>query len=223
MIKAILFDLDETLLDRDASILAFLAGQYTRFANALASIPFEHYRDRFQLYDEHGYVAKEIVYGRLVDEFALAFDPSELVKDFYANSWNPCILFPGSIELLQSLRRSGYQLGIITNGSIRTQRPKIEQGGLAQLADMALISEAEGIRKPDAAIFLRATEQLGVEPHECVMVGDNPVADIGGALAVGMKGVWRRGYLPWPADLPVQPHLIVKEVAELLAVDWQQL
>ncbi len=223
MIKAILFDLDETLLDRDASILAFLAGQYSRFAAALAAIPFAHYRDRFQLYDEHGYVAKEIVYARLVDEFALAVEPMELVEDFYANSWNPCILFPGAIELLQNLRADGYKLGIITNGSIRTQQPKIEQGGLALLVDLALISEAEGIRKPDAAIFLRAAERLGVEPDECVMVGDNPVADIGGALAVGMKGVWRQGHLPWPTDLLLQPHGIVEEVAELLAVDWQEL
>lgn len=223
MIKAILFDLDETLLDRNASILAFLAGQYTRFPTTLAAVPFAHYRDRFQLYDEHGYVAKEIVYSRLVDEFALAVDSTELVDDFYANSWKPSILFPGSIELLQKLRTTGYQLGIITNGSVRTQRPKIEQGGLAPLVDLALISEAEGVRKPDAAIFLRATARFGVEPHECVMVGDNPLADIGGALAIGMKAIWRRGDLPWPTALTVQPHQTVGSVAELFDVDWQQL
>jgi hypothetical protein len=59
------------LLDRDASILAFLAGQYTRFATALAAIPFEHYRDRFQLYDEHGYVDRSVPSDRKSNKGAL--------------------------------------------------------------------------------------------------------------------------------------------------------
>jgi len=222
MIKAILFDLDETLLDRNASIQAFLRGQYMRLADVLHQIPFDHFQTRFLLHDDYGYVAKEIVYSRLVEEFALQVEPARLIEDFYTNGWHFCILFPGVIELLQQLRADGYKLGIITNGSIRTQQPKIVNAGLSALIDIALISEAEGVRKPDPTIFLRATQQLGVTPHEAVMVGDNPVADIAGAVAVGMKTVWRRGYLPWPADLAVQPHHTITAVTALLELNWQQ-
>ena len=223
MIKAIFFDLDETLLDRDASIQRFLEEQYSRFAECFIGIPFTHFRDRFLLYDEHGYVAKEIVYARLVDELALSVDVDLLVRDFYANSWHPPLLFAGAIELLQRLRNDGYLLGIITNGSTRTQVPKIEQGGVSTLVDVALVSEAEGIRKPDPAIFYRATKRLGVEPDECVMVGDNPQADIGGALAVGMKAIWRRGYLPWPGHDTNLPHLVIDRISDLGTIDWQNL
>ena len=222
MIKAILFDLDETLLDRNASIQLFLEEQYHRFAEPLAQVPFEEYRERFLLYDEHGYVAKEIVYARLVEEFKLAIDPAQLVDDFYTISYQP-LLFPGTVTLLQVLRAASYKLGIITNGSIRTQQSKLDKGGLMPLVDVALISEAEGIRKPEAELFLRATRQLDVEPHECVMVGDNPTADIGGALALGMKTVWRRGHLPWPDNASGSPHFTITTIADLHNIDWQAL
>ncbi|MEZ4864064.1 MAG: HAD family hydrolase [Caldilineaceae bacterium] len=223
MIKALLFDLDETLLDRTASIQVFLAHQYSRFANVLAHVPLAQYQARFLLYDEHGYVAKEIVYRRLLNEFGLALDPMLLVEDFYANGWQPALLFPGVTELLEQTRQDGYKLAIVTSGSVRTQQPKLVHGGLNGLFDQALISEAEGVRKPDAEIFLRAADRLEVQPHECVMVGDNPRADVWGALQVGMKAIWRQGHLPWPSALAQRPQRTVTSVGELLGFDWQQL
>jgi len=223
MIKAILFDLDETLLDRDASIQVFLEQQYARFREQLTAAPFDQYRNRFLQYDAHGYAAKEQVYARLVDEFALPIAADTLVADFYTNSWRPPILFPGATTLLQQLRAAGFRLGIITNGSARTQLPKIEQSELLSLVDVALVSEVEGVRKPDALIFQRAAQRIGVELQACVMVGDNPQADIGGALAVGMKAIWRRGYLPWPDELALQPHLIIETISDLTEIAWQDL
>jgi len=72
-------------------------------------------------------------------------------------------------------------------------------------------------------IFLRAAQRLGVAPHECVMVGDNPEADMMGAMNVGMKAVWREGHLAWPAELTARPHRTVARVDELIGFDWQQL
>ena len=54
MVAAVLFDLDETLLDRTASVKAFLADQYARFAAVLDSIPLDVYRDRFMALDARG-------------------------------------------------------------------------------------------------------------------------------------------------------------------------
>ncbi len=223
MIRALLFDLDETLLDRDASIRAFLARQYARFAAELATVPFAQYQERFLLHDEYGYVAKELVYQRLVTEFGLALDSARLVEDFYADCWQSGILFAGAIELLQAARQAGYGIAIVTNGSVRTQMPKITNTVLAHLVDQVLVSEAEGIRKPDAEIFHRAAHRLGVEPHECVMIGDNPQADIWGGLQAGMRTVWRQGALPWPAELLIRPHHTVATINELQDYDWQQI
>ncbi len=223
MIRALLFDLDETLLDRDASIRAFLARQYARFAADLANVPLADYEARFLLHDEYGYVAKELVYQRLVTEFGLTLDSAQLIDDFYTNGWQPCILFEGAITLLQQARQAGYKLAIITNGSIRSQQPKLIHSALAPLIDQVLISEAEGVRKPDAEIFRRAAQRLGVEPHECVMIGDNPQADVWGARQVGMQAVWCQGHLAWPAELPAYSGRKVAAVRELLGCDWQQM
>lgn len=221
MIRALLFDLDETLLDRDASIRAFLARQYARFATDLADVPFAHYQERFLLHDEYGYVAKELVYQRLVTEFQLALESARLVEDFYTDSWQSGILFAGTVELLQQARQAGYRLAIVTNGSARTQSPKITNTALAHLVDQVLISEVEGVRKPDPEIFRRAADRLGVTPAECVMIGDNPQADIWGAMQVGMRTIWRQGYLLWPDELAIRSHHTVTTMAELVGWDWQ--
>ncbi len=223
MIRALLFDLDETLLDRDASIRAFLARQYARFATDLAHVPFAHYQERFLLHDENGYAAREIVYPRLVTEFQLALDSASLLEDFYTDCWQSGILFDGTVELLQQVRQAGYLIAIVTNGSVRTQMPKITNTVLADLVDQIIISEAEGVRKPDAEIFRRAAQRLGVELHECVMVGDNPHADIWGAMQVGMRTVWRQGYLPWPEELLSRSHHTIVTINELHDYDWQQV
>lgn len=223
MIKAIFFDLDETLLDRNGSILQFLAQQHAHFFNELTNVPVARYQNRFLHYDEHGYAPKEMAYARLVDEFALPIAAEHLIADFYANCWRSPLLFPNAVTLLQKLRTDGYRLGIITNGSVRSQRSKLEHGKLLSLVDVALISEEEGVRKPDALIFQRAARHLDLAPTECVMVGDNPLADIGGALAVDMKAIWRRGYLPWPDAMTRQPSHVINTIGELVEIDWQDL
>lgn len=83
---------------------------------------------------------------------------------------------------------------------------------------MILISEEQTVRKPEAAIFLRAAEKLGVAPAECLFVGDNPQADIGGAYQVGMKTVWRQGDLAWPVGLALTPDYTIDALVQLLTI-----
>ena len=82
--------------------------------------------------------------------------------------------------------------------------------------DTVVISEREGIRKPDPKIFIRAAERVRVPPQQCLFVGDNPEADIGGALAAGMQAVWRRGAIPWPEGLRCSPTATVEALSALL-------
>jgi putative hydrolase of the HAD superfamily len=83
-------------------------------------------------------------------------------------------------------------MGLVTNGAVDSQQPKIDGLGIARYFDTILISEAEGVAKPDAEIFRRATDNLGVSPDRVVMIGDNPEADIRGAKFCGMKAIWKR-------------------------------
>lgn len=100
------------------------------------------------------------------------------------------------------MREQGLRLAVITNGWSAFQRRTIDAIGIADAVDLILISEAEGLRKPDPRLFLRAAKQLGVSPSDRLYVGDNPDADILGAYATGMRAAWLRRGFDWPLGKP---------------------
>jgi putative hydrolase of the HAD superfamily len=216
LIKAVLFDLDETLLDRNATVEAYLKDQYQRYN--LNHLPFEAYRDRFIGLDEHGYADKHKVFGTLTREFDLPASAEELMADFRHNAWKDCQTFPDVERVLRQLRTRGYRLGIVTNGSSESQRAKLLSSGLAKLVEEVLISAEEKAKKPDVEIFVWAAERLGVRAEECLFVGDNPQTDIVGAHAASMETAWLKRYLAWPEGLSVVPDYTLGGLAELLVI-----
>lgn len=194
----------------------FLVGQYTRLA--LQTPPYAVYHARFKELDEHGYADRYQVFQTLVAEFSLPLSGEELLADFRRHVWQSSQPFPDTYDVLKQLRSRGYPLGLITNGSSEAQRGKLYAADPAAYFDVILISEEEKIRKPDAAIFLRAAGKLRVTPGECVFVGDNPQADMAGAHQVGMQTVWRKGYLPWPEQLSIRLDHTIDELSQLLTI-----
>ncbi len=81
---------------------------------------------------------------------------------------------------------------MITNGRRVIQDGTIDALEIRPLLDAILISEVEGVRKPDRAMFERAAARLGVAPHESCHVGDHPEVDFAGAIGAGMTAVWKR-------------------------------
>ena len=65
-----------------------------------------------------------------------------------------------------------------------------------------MISDAFGVKKPDAAIFRSLMATLDVDAPQSWFVGDDPKADIWGAKQVGLRACWIERYAPWPDDLP---------------------
>ena len=104
---------------------------------------------------------------------------------------------------------------MVTNGQVRIQRHTLAGLGLSEAFDVVLISEEEGIRKPDPEIFARALARLDVTPDVAVFVGDNPPADIAGARAAGLKAVWmENSYYPPPQDADAT----IRRLADLPAI-----
>lgn len=216
MIKAVLFDLDETLLVRGEAIKAFITAQYNRHARALAGIDPERFRTLFLELEQNGTANKRAVYTALVAELGITdLSGEDLFADYQAVYPQFATLAVGARETLIALRRLGLMTGIISNGGTLVQNAKIDAAGLRSLADTVLVSEAEGLRKPDPAIFERAAERLGVAAADCVFVGDNPEADIAGARAAGMLAVWYKGALAWPAELEA-PERTITALSEVL-------
>ncbi|MBW7455667.1 HAD family hydrolase, partial [Paenibacillus sepulcri] len=192
MIKAVLFDLDLTLLDRDASVRKFAAAQHLRL-HCLSHIPMDTYVSRFIELDERGYVWKDKVYQRLIVEFGIAgMTWEELLEDYISEFHKSCIPYPNLIEMLDRLKRENYKLGLITNAVGDFQFRNIQAIGIDPYFEAILISGWEGIRKPDPEIFLRALKKLGVEAGESVYIGDHPVNDVQAARNAGMKGIWKK-------------------------------
>jgi putative hydrolase of the HAD superfamily len=190
--KAILFDLDGTLWDRNDAVRALATEQHRQLHKWLGHIPQRDYVERVVHLDDNGRADKNILYQTIGIEFGLSKSAVALLhSDFWTRYQGFIIPFPEVIDTLQHLRRLQVKLGIITNGSIRVQEAKISRLGLANVMDVILISEREGVRKPDVEIFYRALTMLGVSASEAWFVGDNPDDDIAGATAAGLRSFWR--------------------------------
>lgn len=202
--KAVLFDLDATLLD-DASAVA---EGWTAFRAACEADGFGGDWDRLRKGHE-GCAWREWSLGERDDrhdpavemltrawEATLAEEPRPqfpapraLAERFLAcmeAAWRLYDDVPGALDALKGRAR----LGIVTNGGTAFQRRKYGRLGLDRWFDSFTTSESAASSKPDRGIFLTACRSLGVEPKDAVMVGDRLDRDVVGALGAGLGAVW---------------------------------
>jgi putative hydrolase of the HAD superfamily len=214
--QAVVFDLDGTLLDRRRSFERFVRAQWERFADVVGSLDQNKYVEILIDLDRDGYAPRKELFTGLIAQFELPSGLAEtLLKDYRAGFPSACLLFPDAAPALAILRAAGLKLGLITNGSVRMQSRKLECLALAPIFDTILISEAEGIHKPDPEIFRRALERLNADPARAVFVGDDPEADVAGAKAAGMQAVWRRD----PCVLRVvEADAVIEELGALVSL-----
>ena len=213
-IHAIVFDLDGTLLDRRRSFEYFVRAQWRRFADRLHPLDEAHYVGTAIERDGDGYAPRKELFAGILDPVNLSSAlADELLADYRSGFPAACMLFPDAGQTLSELRARGRKLGLITNGSVRMQRAKLQCLGLTSAFDAVLVSDEEGISKPDPRIFLRALERLGTAPDRAVFVGDHPDVDVAGARRAGMKAVWRRDAGVTDA---VDADAVIDELSELL-------
>jgi putative hydrolase of the HAD superfamily len=217
--KAILFDLDDTLTDRRASLTKYARGFRSAFHEHLHAVSETHLLRVMIAADASGYAAREGLFTALRTQLPWGSVPAlpTLAQHWESGFPRATVAREGALEALQALRERGVLLGIVTNGHIRIQRPKIEHLGLIQRVDCVVISEQVGYHKPDARVFARALESLSCVGEEAWFVGDHPRNDIVGAAAAGLRPIWLTGIDPWPEELP-QPERSIDSLADLLGL-----
>ena len=133
-------------------------------------------------------------------------------------------LIPTADTMMQKLDKQGYILALVADGKVKSFENVLGQHGFYDLFETRAISEAVGVSKPDAKMFLTALNALDIEARDypkTVMVGNNLARDIKGADALGIPSVW----LDWsprrsktPADKSEEPTYTIHEPKELLGV-----
>ncbi len=121
----------------------------------------------------------------------------------------------GAHETLQLLRRHGVPLAVLTNGWTPLQQKKIARALGEGVVGTILVSDALHVLKPSRAAFDALVAALGVPRDQVWYVGDNVDADVGGALAAGLRAVWFDGDgRSYPQDAP-PPTLRITRLREL--------
>ena len=127
-------------------------------------------------------------------------------------------LLPGALEAIHRFKAAGCALALVTNGSRRLQRLKIERFGLEPIFDAILIEGELGFGKPDPRVYELALSRLGQSRAETWMVGDHLEWDVAAPQQLGIYGVWVDAHSTGvPSDSPVRPDLTVRSIAELQA------
>ncbi|MFZ3588757.1 HAD family hydrolase [Bacillus sp. DJP31] len=192
MNRAVIFDLDGTLHDRDQSLYLFLQSQYDRlFANS-STFSMEQFLLDFIILDKNGHVWKDVVYEKLVTKYSIfKYTSEELLNDYIMNFQATCVVFNGTLEMLKELKEAGYKMGIITNGRLGFQRSIFHSLNLGPYFDDVIISEEVGLRKPDKEIFELSLQNLSVRANDAIYIGDHPFHDMLAAKNVGLHTIWK--------------------------------
>ena len=162
-------------MDRLSSLRVYLYNQVERLPDVLGRVPFVEYMDRLIELDSRGHGDKYQVFRCLERDFGMTSGTwQQLLDDYETYFPHVCVHFPKAHQTLGTLRERGLKLGLVTNGPVESQQPKIDGLGIAGYFGTILISGAEGVSKPDPEIFHRAVRNLGVAAEETVMIGDQP-------------------------------------------------
>jgi YjjG family noncanonical pyrimidine nucleotidase len=220
--KALLFDLDDTLVDFKASEASALELVYKYFYKSFTEK--ETFTTNFHNINKELWESVEKMHLPIAQVSLKRFqllttllsanvDPN-LSAAFYEDKLGSVSWLPGAQEAVSTLKNE-YKLGIITNGFSRIQRIKQQSLSLEKWFKPFVISEEVAISKPRKEVFDIALQEIGEICSDTIMIGDSLTSDYQGALNAGMDFCWiNSGMSPLPDHLP-QPKFILTSVAEL--------
>jgi YjjG family noncanonical pyrimidine nucleotidase len=227
VLKAVLFDLDDTLFDHRLCAQTALSELHAAYEDFRSS-PFHEFEQLHAsfLEDLHRRVmtgelpleqARQERFRRLFTALGvtprdeIVIEAAETYRDGYRRIRQPV---SGAAALLAAVKERA-RVAIVSNNLLEEQQDKLRHCALDHYIDVLVVSEEAGVSKPEPRIFEIALERLGCSKDEVVMVGDSWPADIVGAIAAGIRPIW---FNPLRRPKP-DPEIDVDEIYALEPID----
>ena len=224
-LKAVIFDVDDTLFDRDRAQREILRAMVREHPQIFQGIDEEVAAKAFLESDritfEEFKTANPAEISRLkrsktfLNMLGLSEEHSDKITDMYVNAY-PLINVPvaGAVPLVTELSRK-FSLAVASNGLPDVQYKKLETLGIKHFFGCIILSGELGIGKPDPRIFWEAASILGHKPKECLYVGDAYEADVIGANRARMKSCWFNPHRLQPPQTDVRPDFEIGSLDEI--------
>ena len=211
MIKAIIFDLDNTLIDRQRAFREMLIRKFSSLFKDEELVN-DMVQDVIK-WDNNGTVERIVVFKKWAEKYNVtSITPEQLDKEWSNESGTVAFLYEDVKATLIKLKEK-YKLAILTNGNTVSQRRKLNTINIYDLLDYSLVSSEYSTKKPDKQIFEYTAKQLGLETNECIYVGDNYNIDVLGSRNAGMTPIYVSRKGETHNDVTT-----IKEIAELLKI-----
>jgi YjjG family noncanonical pyrimidine nucleotidase len=201
--RAIFFDLDHTLWDYERNAFEALSDLYREYTiGGKIQAPVNDFFNAFSkinhsLWDQYdsGKITRQVIrderFQLVLAEFGVSDSvlATELSEKYLTTAPKKSNLIAGAQEILNYLSGS-YKLYIITNGFQEIQHTKLKSGQIEHYFDEVFISDAVGHKKPSKEIFEHVLNKHSLNKTESIMIGDNLLTDIAGAINTGIDSVF---------------------------------
>lgn len=200
MIKTVIFDIDNTLYNFDAShkegmeaVYAYVNEQFGWEKESFSAT----YSDMMkELFDELGDIGaahnRLLRFERILENRGLPLSPHAM--KLYSLYWDTLIrvseISPGAEETIRALKEKGLRIGIGSDMTAWVQYRKLEKLGLLPYFDFVVTSEESDADKPDARFYALCLRKAHCEPDECIYIGDNYWKDYRGSMDAGIHPLW---------------------------------
>ncbi|WP_169891230.1 HAD family hydrolase [Litchfieldia alkalitelluris] len=228
-IKAVFFDLDDTLHDHQKPFSDTMERCFPDFSKDQSVTELykklRHYSDIYWVnYTNNKMSLEELRIKRIISalkDFSYNISRSQAAKfqGEYDVALQQISLFKDVPQILNSLKSNGFQIGLITNGPVQHQKNKIKALGLVQYfsTECIFISDEVGIAKPDPRLFELAAQKLSLSANEVLYVGDTWINDIIGPSKAGWNTVWFNHRMREP-ETDHKPMKEIKSLSSLLTL-----
>jgi HAD superfamily hydrolase (TIGR01549 family) len=232
-VKAVFFDLDDTLHDHLAPFTKTIEKIFPQYDPTLSMIDlyktFRHYSDLLWIdYSNRTITLEKLRIQRIqlaLNDYGMSLSDSEaeIFQFQYEKMLENLQLFPEVLALMEKLTDLNYTIGIITNGPVDHQWNKIRSLKLLThiKEDHIFVSDGVGAAKPNPAIFNFASKKVDVLPENMIYVGDSWVNDVIAPMKAGWQSVWynHRRRNPGTNDKPLAEIYHLMALLEVLEIN----